>query len=114
MSIDYLEDAFQELLREDGLLVMAKGLGLQRIIARFLRFYAEQPTALVICLRLASPEDHQLIQDALLAEGMDPELLPRVVTNELPAGQREALYKKVCGTAYHASLLVIGLTEWFD
>lgn len=95
MNAGYLEDAFQDLKREDGLLVMAKGLGIQRIVARFLRMYAETPSALVVCLRLSSPEDHQLLQDALLADGMEPSLLPRVVTNELTGTQRETLYKQV-------------------
>jgi hypothetical protein len=47
MGLDYLQQAFHELLEEDGLVVMAKGLGVQRLIARFLQMYSEDPSALV-------------------------------------------------------------------
>lgn len=110
---NYLEDAYRQLEKEDGLLVMAKGLGMQRIIARFLRVYAEMPSALVICLRLSTPSDHQLLQDALLADGMDPSRLPRVVTNELPGGQREALYKQVRRLMYVGAIIAIQRCSWF-
>jgi hypothetical protein len=93
--MDYLQQAFKQQMDEDGLLVMGKGLGLHRVIARTLRMYAEDPKALVICLCLCGPADHQMIQDCLLADGLEPRLLPKLVTNETLGSQRETLYKAV-------------------
>jgi len=93
--MEYLQEAFEQLLDGDGLMVMARGLGLQRLIARFLRMYCENTQNLVICLNMASAADQQLMQDALLADGLPPQLLPRLVNNELLGSQREVLYKQV-------------------
>lgn len=73
---------------------MARGLGKQRLIARFLRLHAETSSSLVLCLNMASQQDNQLLVKALLVEGMDTAQLPRIITNELGATQREALYKQ--------------------
>ena len=41
----YIKAAFNELLNEDGLAVMAKGLGIQRLLIKFLQYYSmAQPT----------------------------------------------------------------------
>lgn len=98
--MDYLDAAFAEVMDEDGLLVMARGLGKQKLIARFLRLHAETPGSLVFCLNMAGLADHQLLQDALLAQGMERHCLPRVVTNELTGSQRETLYKQVSNHYY--------------
>jgi hypothetical protein len=36
----YIRAAFDELLNEDGLAVMAKGMGMQRLLIKFLQFYS--------------------------------------------------------------------------
>ena len=42
----YIKAAFNELLNEDGLAVMAKGLGIQRLLIKFLQYYSmAQPAA---------------------------------------------------------------------
>lgn len=95
MAGDYLDAAFQDLLDEDGLLVMARGLGKQRLIARFLRMHAETaPGACLLCLNMSTSGDNQLLTRALLAEGMAREQLPRVITNDIVSAQRQALYKQ--------------------
>ncbi len=51
--MEYLEQAFNDLWEEDALLVMAKGLGIKRIIAKFLRVYSETPPdGVVMCLNV--------------------------------------------------------------
>lgn len=95
MSADYLDAAFEDLLDEDGLLVMARGLGKQRLIARFLRRHAEMdPGTCVLCLHMSSLADNQLLTRGLLAEGMKPEQLPRVITNDTVSADRQNLYKQ--------------------
>lgn len=44
-SHNFLDAAFQDLMDEDGLLVVARGLGKQRLLARFLRLQAESAAA---------------------------------------------------------------------
>lgn len=36
----YIKAAFYELLNEDGLAVMAKGMGIQRLLIKFLQYYS--------------------------------------------------------------------------
>ena len=36
----YIRAAFDELLNEDGLAVIAKGMGMQRLLIKFLQFYS--------------------------------------------------------------------------
>lgn len=36
----YIRAAFDELLNEDGLAVMAKGMGMQRLLIKFLQYYS--------------------------------------------------------------------------
>ena len=93
--MEYLQEAFEQLLDGDGLMVMGRGLGLQRLIARFLRMYCEENKNLVLCLNMANAADQQLMQDALLADGLPAERLPRMVNNELLGSQRDVLYKQV-------------------
>lgn len=52
--MEYLEQAFNDLWEEDALLVMGKGLGIKRIIAKFLRVYSETPAdGVVMCLNVS-------------------------------------------------------------
>ena len=42
----YIKAAFDEVLHEDGLVVMAKGMGIQRLLLKFLQYYSmAQPLA---------------------------------------------------------------------
>lgn len=51
----YLAKAFAELLREDGLLVFGRGLGLQIIVSKFLRLYGDRKR-LVFVLNASTEE----------------------------------------------------------
>lgn len=41
----YIKAAFTELLNEDGLAVMAKGMGIQRLLIKFLQYYSMAESA---------------------------------------------------------------------
>ena len=45
----YIKAAFNELLNEDGLAVMAKGLGIQRLLIKFLQYYSMAQPAAGVC-----------------------------------------------------------------
>jgi DNA excision repair protein ERCC-4 len=59
---------FLDLVAEDGLLVMARGLGLERIFVNLLRLYCN-PSSLVVVLN-ASKEEQQFAFDELAFESV--------------------------------------------
>lgn len=77
---DYLQCSFQELHRDDGLLVLGKGLGLEALCGKFLRLYAEQPLNrrrdLVLCINAGGKE--RSIRTAIISDGGMPDMLPKV------------------------------------
>jgi DNA excision repair protein ERCC-4 len=87
-SLGFHKQIFADLLEEDGLLAMGKGLGLERIIASFVRLYCD-PKRLVFVLNMRpGGDDHmQLVEDLRL---LDPSTKhpPRTVAAEESADQR--------------------------
>jgi hypothetical protein len=81
----YIKIAFEELLHEDGLAVMAKGMGIQRLLIKFLQYYSmpqsiaenEKKPKLVFCINAHGMEES--ILNGLLAEGLMPHQLPKVI-----------------------------------
>jgi len=83
--------AFEELYNEDGLLVMARGLGLQRVISKFLEYYSSSSSStgvrkLVFCLNADGDED--TLRNILLSEGVVLSHLPKVLTSDTLADER--------------------------
>lgn len=85
MAEFYAKTAFAELLREDGLLVMGHGLGIEYICGKFLQLYSENdfrtPGQVVLCLNCMGHEVS--IRESLLAYGARPDEMPKV-TLSLP------------------------------
>ena len=97
----HLRHAFRELYETDGLCVMGRGLGLWRLLSKFIRVYSRKDEAssarrLVFCVNAArNAEEAQPLLDALLGDGVAPRDLPRVVTNEsYGVAERHELYKR--------------------
>ncbi|CAM9482773.1 unnamed protein product [Chrysoparadoxa australica] len=95
--MSFLRHAFDELHREDGLLVMARGLGLKRVLAKFLRMHCEDRDSkgrrrLVFCINAIGEEE--LLLNALQTDGVEPAQLPVIINSELSSKQRQALYRK--------------------
>ena len=120
----YVQAAFEELLREDGLAVFGQGLGVTRLLIKFLHYYSTVTTTaapnnplaaaassssssssgvaqqvastlsphrpLVLCINTAGTEDY--ILKALLADGLLPDQLPKVITNDQHTQERPDLY----------------------
>jgi hypothetical protein len=113
----YLRAAFVELLNEDGLAVMAKGIGAHRLLIKFLKYFsapAEQvlhpksfftkeaavsslsvpgpvhKRKLVICINVSGMEES--ILEGLIADGVMPDELPKIITADIPSNDRADLY----------------------
>ncbi|KAK2533340.1 hypothetical protein Q9233_004554 [Columba guinea] len=86
--LEHETQIFLELLQQDGLLICARGLGLDRLLLRFLRLYCE-PTSLVLVLN-TSPAEEEYFIDQLRSDGVVH--LPRRVTNEITNNTRYEFY----------------------
>ncbi|OPJ79432.1 DNA repair endonuclease XPF [Patagioenas fasciata monilis] len=86
--LEHETQIFLELLQQDGLLVCARGLGLDRLLLRFLRLYCE-PASLVLVLNTGPAEEEYFI-DQLRSDGVVH--LPRRVTNEIANNTRYEFY----------------------
>ena len=76
MSI-YIKGAFQELYAEDGLTIIARGLGMRKLLVKFLKLYsAHSDKKLVFCINLLGEENG--ILDMLLGDGLLKHELPKV------------------------------------
>jgi DNA excision repair protein ERCC-4 len=62
---NFVEDAVDEMYREDGLLVMARGLGIHRVASKFLEYYGDDRAKgrLVFCLNAVGGDENFLFED---------------------------------------------------
>ena len=49
----FINSAFQELFRDDGLMVMGRGLGIQRLYAKLVQVYSIAQRKIVFCINAA-------------------------------------------------------------
>lgn len=123
----YLASAFGELYEEDGLLVMARGLGWLSLLAAFCRFYGdvneghfsilkdENPKQertkppLVMVLGLKDAENSELVSQ-LETWGTPHELLPTILTNEMGTSEdRAELYSRGGVFCITSRILIVDL-----
>ncbi|NXY91385.1 XPF endonuclease, partial [Alcedo cyanopectus] len=86
--LEHESQIFLELFHRDGLLVCARGLGVDRLLLRFLRLYCE-PASLVLVLN-TSPAEEEYFIEQLRSDGVAH--LPRRVTNEISNNVRYEFY----------------------
>ncbi|NXG53984.1 XPF endonuclease, partial [Psilopogon haemacephalus] len=86
--LEHESQIFLDLFHRDGLLVCARGLGVDRLLLRFLRLYCE-PASLVLVLN-TSPAEEEYFIDQLRSDGVVH--LPRRVTNEITNNTRYEFY----------------------
>eukprot|EP00741_Cyanophora_paradoxa_P004567 tig00000808_g4435.t1 len=89
--LPYFDIAYRELDAEDGLLVMGKGLGIERILLAFVRTHCS-PTSLAFLVHVP-PRLEAWMRNELQADGVPAHLLPRVVNNDFDANERLELYR---------------------
>lgn len=127
----YLAAAFGELYEEDGLMVMAKGLGWMSLLASFVRFYADveeghvalmadEPTKhssssssrkppLVLVLGLRHVE-HEALLSILDSWGTPHHMMPKSITNESGQGKdRLVEYEKGGVFCVTSRILIVDL-----
>ncbi|CAM4522824.1 unnamed protein product [Lepidochelys kempii] len=86
--LEHENQIFLDLFHRDGLVICARGLGIDRILLRFLRLYCE-PASLVLVLN-TSPAEEEYFIDQLRSDGVVH--LPRRVTNEITSNCRYEVY----------------------
>ncbi|KAJ8664216.1 hypothetical protein QAD02_005253 [Eretmocerus hayati] len=86
--LEYENQMFLEILHEDGLVIVAKGLGLETVFMNILKAYSD-PGQLVIVLNTNDYEETYFIEQ-LKAQGVKH--LPRLVTSECQGEEREIMY----------------------
>ena len=79
---------FLDLLHEDGLLISAKGLGIEEVMHNLIKVYSD-PCNLVFVIGL-SDEEEQYFKTRLDVEG--GKSLPKKVTSEYSSNERQRLY----------------------
>ncbi|XP_060116834.1 DNA repair endonuclease XPF [Heteronotia binoei] len=86
--LEHETQIFLDLFHQDGLVVCARGLGIDRLLLRFLRLYCV-PNNLVLVLN-TSPAEEEFFIDQLRT--CDVAHLPRRITNEIPSNSRYEAY----------------------
>ncbi|XP_068003195.1 DNA repair endonuclease XPF [Melanerpes formicivorus] len=86
--LEHESQIFLDLFHQDGLVICARGLGVDRLLLRFLRLYCE-PASLVLVLN-TSPAEEEYFIDQLRSDGVVH--LPRRVTNEITNNTRYEFY----------------------
>ena len=94
---EYLKSAFEDLFRCDGLLVLARGLGIKKLFAKFVYFYCSQQKnpqnkRLIFCINASDYIDY--VNDALLSfdDHLPSHLYPKVISNEILSVDRSLMY----------------------
>lgn len=88
-ELEYENQAFVEQLSNDGLTIMARGLGVEKVFLRFMRLYCD-PQNLVLVVNTTNAEEGYFLEE--LHSGEQVQQLPTLITNEVNVKQREQLY----------------------
>ncbi|KAM8934621.1 DNA repair endonuclease XPF [Pelodytes ibericus] len=86
--LEHENQIFLDLFHEDGLVIAARGLGIDRILQNFLKLYCD-PGNLVLVLNTNTAEEEYLIEQ-LRSEAVAH--LPRIITNEIVSSERYNVY----------------------
>ncbi|XP_043568043.1 DNA repair endonuclease XPF isoform X1 [Chiloscyllium plagiosum] len=86
--LEHESQIFLDLFHEDGLVITARGLGVDRILFNFLKLYSD-PGNLVLVINTAVSEEQYFIEQ-LRSEGVTH--LPRIITNEVLSNDRYTVY----------------------
>ncbi|XP_031699110.1 DNA repair endonuclease XPF isoform X2 [Anarrhichthys ocellatus] len=86
--LEFETEMFLSLFECDGLLVVAEGMGIDRILLQFMRVYSEQGS-LVLLLNTTTPEQEYFMEQ-LRVEGVTH--LPRTVTSDVNSAERYNVY----------------------
>lgn len=86
MALEYQRAILAELLDEDALCIIARGLGAQNTLLLLLKLYCNSNN--VVLILNATHQDQQLLLDGLLDHGTSPSLLPKRITADYSLQER--------------------------
>jgi len=89
VMLDYENEMFLSALQEDGLTIVAKGLGLEKVFVNLLKVYSD-PGNLVLILG-CSEEEQSFIRTELEKDGST--CPPKKITTDISTSERETVYK---------------------
>ncbi|KAF6017698.1 ERCC4 [Bugula neritina] len=90
MLLEYEKQIFADLLEHDGLLVLARGLGIYRIIEALMKAFCH-PASLVLVLNASVYEEEYYFERLQLA---GVEQMPKVINSEISRDERVGVYMK--------------------
>ncbi|KAF9930842.1 hypothetical protein FBU30_011209 [Linnemannia zychae] len=110
LSLPFQKEIVAELVAEDALLILAKGLGLRSILGAFLQIYS-QPQNLVLLINTTLEEENALREDLLRSSGIDKGGASyfKSITSELSLAERSDLYRHGGVMAITSRILVMDL-----
>ncbi|XP_030852545.1 DNA repair endonuclease XPF [Strongylocentrotus purpuratus] len=103
--LEYENEMFLNAFQEDGLLVVARGLGISRLMLNFLKLYCD-PGNLVLVVNTNDYEENYLIEE-LDKLGIKP--LPKIITNEYGTNERTGVYMQGGVLFVSSRILVVDL-----
>jgi len=128
MSLQCHRDMFAEVFNDDGLLVMARGLGVEAVMLKFIKLHSGGKELVFILnsyhnyqvrghdsvVRKAGGGGHnpariQVLCDKLLEAGIGYDALPTRVDNETAASERKNVYKRGGCVLATSRILIVDL-----
>lgn len=107
LPLSFQKEIVAELVAEDALLIMARGLGLRNILGAFLQIYC-QPQNLVLLINTTAEEEATLKDDLLSNVGQQGQHF-RSITSEQSLAERSDLYRFGGVMAITSRILVMDL-----
>nr|CAD7600679.1 unnamed protein product [Timema genevievae] len=105
--LEYENQMFLDILHQDGLVIAAKGLGLESVFLSLLKVYSDPGNLVVVLGTTGKEEEFYLSQ--LEAEGV--KCLPKVITNEYNSAEREIVYLEGGVLFMSSRILVVDLLK---
>nr|CAG4636872.1 EOG090X03DI [Ceriodaphnia reticulata] len=100
--LDFENQMFLDVLNEDGLVIAAKGIGLDRVFINLLKVYSDTGN-LVIVLGTTSKEESFFIEEL---ESMGVKPLPRLLSSEYSVNDRQSVYMEG-GVIFSSSRILV-------
>ena len=116
LPLDYQQEIFHELRAEDGLLVVARGLGLLRLVANLLHSYDAAGNNLILIVGADDRENtwlgEALAEQASVSGSPKCRGLQLVNTDMMSVGAREKMYSGGGHIQYHEPDFDCGFSIW--
>lgn len=105
--LEYENQIFLEIIQEDGLVITAKGLGIETVFVNVIKAYSD-PGNLVIILGTTDHDEHYFIE---LLKSYGTNTLPRVINAECTSNEREVMYLEGGVLFISGRILVVDLLK---